>query len=58
MKKHPPLTDQQIEDLWRPTPDFIGPVAPPMWLWVRGRGKGDYWLKPKWWLKEQQNFNK
>ena len=29
-------TPVELEALWRPDPAFIGPVAPPMWLWVRG----------------------
>lgn len=29
------LTPVEIEAIWRPTPAFVGPVAPPMWLWER-----------------------
>ena len=30
-----PWAQEALEDLWRPSPDFIGPVAPPMWLWLK-----------------------
>ena len=38
-----PLTRQELEALWRPGSDFIGPVAPPMWLWQRDREKQALW---------------
>ena len=28
---------------WRPSPGFIGPVAPPMWLWVKDRERQARW---------------
>ena len=31
------LTAEELEAMWRPRPDFIGPVAPPMWLWLHAR---------------------
>ena len=32
-----------LEALWRPSSGFIGPVAPPMWLWTRDREKQAAW---------------
>jgi hypothetical protein len=33
----------ELEALWRPSPDFIGPVAPPTWLWLRDSEKQAAW---------------
>jgi hypothetical protein len=38
-----PLTPAELEAVWRPYPSFIGPVGPPMWLWVRDREKQRLW---------------
>lgn len=51
MKRARP-TQTELEALWRPRPEFIGPVAPPMWLWMHDREKQRAWrktvnLKPK-----------
>jgi hypothetical protein len=29
------LTVEELEELWRPSPEFVGPVGPPMWLWLK-----------------------
>ena len=29
------MTAEELEQLWRPSPDFIGPVGPPMVLWLK-----------------------
>jgi hypothetical protein len=53
-RKREPLTDEEIQAYWRELaggPDFIGPVASPMWLWMRGIGRGRYWERPQWWLE-------
>jgi len=34
---------QELEALWRPDPAFIGPVGPPMVLWLRDREKQRVW---------------
>ena len=39
------LSEAELETLWRPSSDFIGPVAPPMWLWQRDRAKQAIWRK-------------
>jgi len=39
------LTQAELEALWRSAPDFIGPVAPPMWLWERDRAKQALWSR-------------
>ena len=39
-------TAAELEPIWRPDPAFIGPVAPPMLLWLyRGRPKNAWELK-------------
>jgi hypothetical protein len=45
VKKRPPsAVDHQ--ELWRPEPDFVGPLMPPMLLWVaRGRPKSPWALQ-------------
>jgi hypothetical protein len=51
VRKPKPLpTAEELEALWRKDPAFIGPVAPPLTLWERGRGRGRYWEQPDWWL--------
>jgi hypothetical protein len=48
------LSDEEIFAWWRELaggPDFIGPVASPMWLWQRTIGRGRYWERPQWWLE-------
>ena len=39
------LSEAELETLWRPSPDFIGPVGPPMWLWQRDRAKQALWRR-------------
>jgi hypothetical protein len=39
------LTPKELEALWRPSSDFIGPVAPPMWLWERNPEKQAIWSR-------------
>ena len=36
-------TQAELEALWRPRPDFIGPVGPPTELWIRDREKQRLW---------------
>lgn len=43
--KDEPWTYAQLEAFWRGTPDFIGPVGPPMVLWLRDREKQKLWRK-------------
>ena len=38
-----PWTDAELEAYWRPSPDFVGPVAPPMWLWLRDLEAQERW---------------
>ena len=38
-------TQAELEALWHPRPDFIGPVGPPMELWIRDREKQAAWRK-------------
>ena len=40
-------TQVELEALWRPRPVHrcIGPVAPPMWLWMHDREKQAAWRK-------------
>ena len=50
MKRPPkPLpTPAELDLLWRGIaggPEFIGPVAPPMWLWMHDRAKQAAWRK-------------
>jgi hypothetical protein len=52
VKSFGPLTDKNpkprptdLEALWRPHPAFIGPVGPPMVLWLRSREKQEAWKK-------------
>ena len=40
-----PQTPEGFDALWRPSPDFIGPVGPPMWLWIRDREKQAAWAR-------------
>ena len=41
-----PRTQSELEALWRTGgPLFIGPVAPPMWLWVHDQKKQALWRK-------------
>jgi hypothetical protein len=54
VRRREPLTEAEIQAYWRVLaggPDFIGPVAPPMWLWARTIGRGRYWERPFWWLE-------
>ena len=44
-REKPSRTREKLEALWRPHPDFIGPVAPPMELWLRNREKQAVWRK-------------
>lgn len=47
-KPRPPKpwpTQAQREAFWRGHPDFIGPVGPPMELWLRNREKQEAWRK-------------
>jgi hypothetical protein len=37
------MTAEELEALWRPHPAFVGPVAPPMWLWIRNRQAQASW---------------
>jgi hypothetical protein len=39
----PTKRPDELEALWRLDPDFIGPVAPPMWLWLHDRKKQALW---------------
>lgn len=41
MKKPKPIfRTSDHQELWRPAPDFVGPLMPPMLLWfARGRPK-------------------
>ena len=41
-KKHP-WTAETLERLWRPSADFIGPVGPPMLLWLKDRQAQRQW---------------
>jgi hypothetical protein len=36
-------TLEELEALWRPHPDFIGPVGPPMLLFSRDRAAQEEW---------------
>ena len=38
-------TQVELEALWRPSPEFIGPVGPPMELWIRDCAKQAAWRK-------------
>lgn len=39
------LTELELEAIWRKDPNFIGPVGPPMVLWLRDREKQAQWEK-------------
>lgn len=34
---------EELEALWRPYPEFIGPAVPPMWLWLWDREAQRRW---------------
>ena len=39
--KTKPTAPEDLQELWRPAPAFIGPLMPPMLLWfARGRRQG------------------
>ena len=40
---HSPPTEAELETLWRPTPAFIGPVGPPMVIWINDRDAQARW---------------
>jgi hypothetical protein len=45
-KEREPLTQRELEAFWRDLkggPDFVGPVGPPMWLWLRDHEKQRAW---------------
>jgi hypothetical protein len=43
----------ELTECWRPYPDFVGPVMPPMIAALKhGRYADGYWLKDKWWLAQ------
>jgi len=42
-KPRPPRTEAALEALWRKDPAFIGPVGPPMALWLRDRARQAAW---------------
>jgi hypothetical protein len=42
-RQKPMPTPQELEALWRPYPSFIGPVAPPMVLFLRDRAAQAQW---------------
>jgi hypothetical protein len=42
-RQKPPRTEAELEALWRKDPGFIGPVAPPMWLWLKDEEKQERW---------------
>jgi hypothetical protein len=47
-KERPPLTQRELEDFWRDLkggPGFIGPIGPPMWLWMHDREKQKAWAE-------------
>jgi hypothetical protein len=44
-RQREPLTQRELEAFWRGHPDFIGPVGPPMTLWLRDREKQALWRK-------------
>ena len=36
--KRKPMPPEDLQELWRPAPGFVGPLLPPMLLWfARGR---------------------
>jgi hypothetical protein len=52
IKQKRQMTAEELEGLWRPHPAFVGPVAPPMVLWLRDRQRQEQWeietnLKPR-----------
>lgn len=42
-RERPPSTEAELEAFWRKDPGFIGPVGPPMWLWLRDRERQEQW---------------
>ena len=38
-----PFSRAELEVAWRPDPSFIGPVGPPMLLWLNDRDKQEKW---------------
>jgi hypothetical protein len=46
-KERPPLAQADLEAFWRSLeqggPDFVGPVGPPMHLWMHNREKQRAW---------------
>jgi hypothetical protein len=42
---HSPFTQAELEAIWRPHPGFIGPVGPPMVLWLANREAQAKWRK-------------
>ena len=39
----PEAPPEELDLFWRGGPEFIGPVAPPMWLWMHDREKQRLW---------------
>lgn len=47
----------ELTECWRPYPDFVGPVMPPMIAWMLSeRGKGHYWEREQWWLNDASDL--
>jgi hypothetical protein len=45
-REKPARTEGELEALWRPSPEFIGPVAPPMLMWFyHGCPKDDWQIE-------------
>jgi hypothetical protein len=42
-RQRPRRTAAELEALWRKSSDFIGPVAPPMHLWLHDPEKQELW---------------
>lgn len=42
-RERPPPTAAELEALWRKDPAFIGPVAPPMFLWINDEERQRLW---------------